>query len=249
MKRLRTRVVGGVLAFAGVIGAALINYFVENGTLPAWLTRGLNWVKDVLTLTTPWAVWELLLPILFIGGVSIILLYIEAEKISKQRDLIDALTNELQSTKSRFKELEKTHNNLKAMHDGIAESHANLELSNSELIVTNAELMNKIASLPKTGKPDKLITSNLNQEQLSVFEFIGNCLDSGRNVYVDTVIRGLRLSLLTTEDILDALCDLKFLDRYDSIVEPENFVLTPAGRSCYLELKRSISIKPATRHG
>ncbi|WP_338920245.1 hypothetical protein V0M98_24405 [Pseudomonas silesiensis] len=249
MNGLRAKVVGGVLAVAGIVGAALINYFVENGALPAWLTSVLGWIKEVLTLTTPWAVWELSLPILVIGGVSVAFTYGETAKIKEQGNQIDALSNELESVKSRFEKMENAHGKLKAVHDGVVELYANLEVSNSELVAVNTELKKSVSSMSQPAKSDKLSVNSLSQEQLSVFEFVGGRLDSGYDVYVDTVVRGLRLSLLTAEDFLDALCDLKFLERYDSLIEAECFVLTPAGRSCFLGLKRSVSIKPVTRHG
>lgn len=238
-----------LLAAVGAAGLALVGYVVEHGELPAWLSGLLGFVQNGLTVATPWAVWELLLPILVMGGVSVALLHREAVKIKEQGDQVDALTNELQSVKSHLRGMEKAHSDLKTAHDGVIQSCSTLEASNTELLAANAELKKNASLASQAVKSDKLSASSLNQEQLSVFGFIGGCLDSGRDVYVDTVVRGLRLSLLTAEDILDALCELKFLERYDSIVEPEYFVLTPAGRSCYLELKRSVSIKPATKHG
>ena len=237
-----------LLAALGAAGLALVGYVVEHGELPAWVSELLGLVKDSLTATTPWALWELLLPVLVLGGVAAVLLNIEAAKIKEQGDQIDALTDKLNFLKSHLRDMEKAHSKLKTAHDNAIQHRSTLEATNAELLATNEKLTKSSSSASKTVKPDKLNSMNLNQEQLSAFKFIGERLDSGRDVSIDTITKGLRLSLLTAEEILDALCDLKFVERYDNLIDGESFHLTTAGRSCFLELKRNIPIKLATKH-
>ncbi len=238
-----------LLAAFGAAGVALVGYVVEHGEFPAWLSELIGLVKGGLTATTSWATWELLLPTFAIGGISIILLIGEAAKIKKQDDHITALTNKLESAKSNLRDTEKSRSELKAIHDELIRSYATLEASCTELHADNERLKNSCSSPLQAARPDKLNASKLNSEQLFVFRFIGERIDSGHEVTVDTVVRELRLSLLTAEDILDTLCELGLIERHDNLFEAESFYPTTGGRSCYLELKRNASIKPATRHG
>ncbi|MCY1558166.1 hypothetical protein D9M68_950770 [compost metagenome] len=88
----------------------------------------------------------------------------------------------------------------------------------------------------------------MNEEQISVFEFVGERADLGQKVTKLTVVRDLRVSLLTAEDILDKLCDLRFIKKVGGQWDAEWYVLTKAGRSCYLG-RRKGGLKPPTRHG
>ncbi|MNN65648.1 hypothetical protein D3C81_1811680 [compost metagenome] len=97
MKGVWGKVAKWLVGIVGAAALALVGYMVEHGELPAWLSRTLNSVSAVLTITTPWAVWELLLPILVIGGVSVYLLLIEAGKIQSRDDQIAKLSHNHQS--------------------------------------------------------------------------------------------------------------------------------------------------------
>lgn len=256
VKGMWGKVVGGVLATVSVVGAALLNYFVENGALPAWLSKAVAWCIDFATFQVPIPVWGALLLILLVGAGVMWLVYTYERRICEDDSYTDKLTTAYQKLKSHCEALEKSNSELEGANTHLASECAKLDTFTSGLVTENAELESansqlnqKLTEIAQAGKSAKLSVSSLGQEQLSVFEFIGRCLDSGSDVYVDTVVRGLRLSLLTAEDIMDALCDSKFIERYDSLIEAESFLLTTAGRSCYLELKRSMPIKPATRHG
>lgn len=109
MKGMWRKVVGGVLATISVVGAALITYFVENGALPAWLSHMLGWLKDVLTLTTPMAVWELILPVLVIVLLGAYFVRSKNRKIKERDATISELHSELTQLETLRVELENSN--------------------------------------------------------------------------------------------------------------------------------------------
>ncbi|MDH0640381.1 hypothetical protein N5D52_26000 [Pseudomonas sp. GD03860] len=249
MKGMWGTVAKGLLGVVGAAAVALVSYMVEHGELPAWLSRTLNGVVSFLTATGPWAAWELLLPILIIGSVSVRLLLIEAAKIKARDDHISVLTHNLQSVSSRLQDLDKMYFSLKAEYGDLAKSHSDLEQSNKDLMELSSALDRKIKASGQDPRPNELYTTSLNEEQLSVFEFIGGQMDSGKKVTKETVIRELRISLLTAEDILESLCGYGFIKKAGGMFDAEWYSLSAAGRSCYLGFRRKLMLNPPTRQG
>lgn len=248
MKGVWGKVAKWLVGIVGAAALALVTYMVEHGELPAWLSRTLNNFSAVLTITTPWAVWELLLPILIIGGVSVYLLLTEAGKIQSRDDQIAKLSKSYQSLNVKLESESRNCVSLQGECESLAEANARLEASNKELLVLNAELNRKLGVASQVDMTHELNSSLLNEEQVSVFEFVGERADAGQKVTKLTVVRDLRVSLLTAEDILDKLCDLRFIKKVGGQWDAEWYVLTKAGRSCFLE-RRKGPVKPPTRHG
>lgn len=256
MKGLRGKVIAGVMAALGIAVAALITYVVENGVLPAWLLGLVAWCINFALFEVPVPVWAAFSFLFLLAMGLYIIVRVYEKESSENGAYTDKREAEYYKLKSYCETLKKTNSELKSMNATLAAEHGKLNATNSELISesvelksVNAQLNHKVSVMLQAEKTEALSVDNLNQEQLSVFDYIGGVLDSGSSVHVSTVMRGLRISVLTAEDILDSLCELKVIERYSSLVEADSFALTPAGRSCYLKRMRNTPLNPGPRHG
>ena len=93
------------LTALGASGLALVSYVVEHGQLPAWLSQALQLIWELLTVTSLWEVWELILPVLIVGFLGIYLVETEVRKIKIQDAEISELRSELSQLKTRHTEL------------------------------------------------------------------------------------------------------------------------------------------------
>lgn len=126
------------LAGLGAAGLALVAHLVEHGDVPEWMHRLFGWVWASLTLTSVWALWELLIPIFAIGALAVLFLHREATKIAQLQGHVSNLYVELGNRKDRELELVARIESLKTKSDD--GSSDDIQLS---LLVLIAELENR----------------------------------------------------------------------------------------------------------
>lgn len=243
LTQVRTWVWLGVVTVVGTVA----KYTVENSKLPDWLShlvglvsmQVLELVKAVSDVRLPVVVFLIAVALFAVVGFWVVCYY------RKQLSVVTEKVRQLESENARLRDVEKTRN------DSVNKSNKPrrvLDKSAPGYKEFDQALQEKMAEMAPFINPVKLDASVLTKEQLSVFEFICDRLDSGLQATKKTVMRDLHISLLTAEDILDNLCDLGFLTKPFIMSGPEWYSLPPAGRSCYLELKKGVTTAP-TRHG
>ena len=97
-----------VLGAMGVAGVTVVAYVVEHGDFPEWLRRLFSWVWAFLTLTTEWALWELLMLLILIGTPAIYFLYTAEVRINQLQIGIDQLEFRAKKLRQREQELVKS---------------------------------------------------------------------------------------------------------------------------------------------
>ena len=101
------------IAGLGAAGVSLIGYVMEHGELPQWMSKVFNWVWSAVTATAPWAVWELMIPVLIIGVMAVYFLHTEGQKVFRLEGQITALQQQLKKVKTEKSELLAENNRLK----------------------------------------------------------------------------------------------------------------------------------------
>lgn len=102
-----------VLAGLGAAGVSLIGYVMEHGELPEWMPKVFDWVWSGITVTMPWALWQIMIPVSIIGGIAAYFLQSEGQKILRLEDRITALQQQLKKIKGENSELVTENNRLK----------------------------------------------------------------------------------------------------------------------------------------
>lgn len=236
LTQVQTWVWVGIVTVLGTVA----KYSIENSKLPDWLSNlvdlvGLHFLPSVK------AVFDVRLPVVvfLIAGVLIAITgYWVVRYFRGQLSVVTEKLRQLESENESLKKLEKAGS-------GSNTPRRVLDSSAPGAKEFDAALQAKFTALASHN----LNVSALNEEQRSVFEFIGGAVDAGRKVTQQAVVRDLRVSLLTAEDILDTLCDMYFLERVGGMYDTVWYRLTKPGRSCYLELMRRGPVSPTTRHG
>jgi predicted transcriptional regulator len=104
---------GGVIAGLGAAGVSLIGYVIEHGELPEWMPKAFDWVWSGVTVSAPWALWELMIPVMIIGLSAAYFLHTEGQKVFRLEDRITALQQQLKKVKTENSELLAENNRLK----------------------------------------------------------------------------------------------------------------------------------------
>ncbi|WP_447869576.1 hypothetical protein [Pseudomonas putida] len=243
LTQVRTWVWVGIVTVLGTVA----KYSIENSKLPDWLSNlvdlvGLHFlpsVEAVFDVRLPVVVFLIVGVFIAIAGCWIVRYYRgQLSVVNEKLCQLESENANLRGLESARKDSVKSSDKPRLVLDRSAPGYKEFDQA----------LQAKMAEMAPFIHPGKLDASVLTKEQLSVFEFVCDRLDSGLQATKKTVMRELHISLLTAEDILDNLCDQGFLAKPFVVSGPEWYSLPPAGRSCYLELKKGVTTAP-TRHG
>ncbi|VVP63711.1 hypothetical protein PS907_00597 [Pseudomonas fluorescens] len=210
-------VITGILGVGGLILTPMADSLVKEGKLPDWLAPKVDGFLRFFLLTTPWALWELMLIVLFIGGVAIFVVHRDSRTIALQANRIASLSSELKHRIQRCALLET--------------ANADLEASASNLKQSNTALEQQLSALSPAYKDGEL--------SAVVFDMLAAVA-----MFADKDIRATLLTISSVMAIgnveahaaIDVLMERKFLARGGG-VRGEYFQLTPAGRAYYLKHK------------
>ncbi|VVN47548.1 hypothetical protein [Pseudomonas fluorescens] len=233
MKGLQKKIIGGTIAAIGLVGAGLINYVVEHGELPAWLSAALSWLSSLMLTQAPWAFWEILIILLTPCAILGVLIVMLLRKNSVDVDDYNAQNNMLVATDAAKSRLEKQHKELKSDHAKLLASVEALTLSNSDLVAQNEKLKNEVAAFAIAAEPERV---DIDITCLNVLKAIAALTERDLRAELDNIESIVRLGRIQTHAALDALKESGLVAASGN-VRGIRYRLTAQGRVYYLKCK------------
>jgi len=214
-------VITGFAGLAGLIATPIADSLVKDGKLPDWLSPKVDGLLSVLSLTTPWALWELMLIVLGIGGIAIYALYRDSRTIRHQESRIASLSSEVDGCKQRCIALDA--------------ANAELKLSNVQFKASIVALDQQIRELPQGASE---VDTQIPLLAFKVLEAIAMLTNAGVHTLLSRIHMAAGGSRVEIQASIDILIHYELVQGFDTPQEAM-YELSSKGRAFYLDAMRS----------
>jgi predicted transcriptional regulator len=217
LKGLRATIIGGSVAAVGSVGAALVNYVVEHGELPAWSSGAFSWLSSLMLIQAPWALWEILATFLTPCLAFGVLVYYLSHSHSALVDEFNERNDKLRLVEITKRRLEKDCIELKS--------------ANAELLDENNILKGQSQSIPAEQPAQAALTDR----HISILLVLAECENASIITTTENLYERSNLQKVALISTLDDLRDFGYILRISMDIG-KKYQLTASGRRLVLSV-------------